>query len=84
MHGSPLGAKEIAGARKFFGWDAEPFVVPSDVLDAWRETGKASTLLVKGYIGPGTAEQAVLRGRRALSGNPLPGRPARGPRGPAG
>jgi transketolase len=35
-HGSPLGDKEIAGARKALGWDEEPFVVPSDILDAWR------------------------------------------------
>ncbi len=41
-HGSPLGAEEIAGARKFFGWDAKPFDIPSDILDAWREAGKRS------------------------------------------
>jgi transketolase len=39
VHGSPLGAEEIAGARKALGWDSEPFVVPSDVLDAWRVAG---------------------------------------------
>jgi transketolase len=38
-HGSPLGAEEIKGARKALGWDAEPFVVPSDILDAWRIAG---------------------------------------------
>ena len=38
-HGSPLGAEEIAGARKALGWDYEPFVVPDDVLNAWREAG---------------------------------------------
>ena len=38
-HGSPLGAEEIAGARKALGWDYEPFVVPVDILDAWREAG---------------------------------------------
>ena len=31
VHGSPLGADEIAAARKTLGWDAEPFVVPADV-----------------------------------------------------
>ena len=41
-HGSPLGAEEIAGARKALGWDAEPFVVPSDILDAWRLAGLRS------------------------------------------
>lgn len=39
VHGSPLGAEEIAGARKALGWESEPFVVPSDVLDAWRVAG---------------------------------------------
>jgi transketolase len=39
-HGSPLGADEIAGARKFFGWDSPPFEIPADILDAWRTAGK--------------------------------------------
>ncbi|MCO5158863.1 MAG: transketolase [Aquamicrobium sp.] len=42
VHGSPLGAEELAGARKALGWDAEPFTVPSDVLDAWRLAGLRS------------------------------------------
>ncbi|KQZ29510.1 transketolase [Mesorhizobium sp. Root552] len=41
VHGSPLGAEEIAGARKFLGWSSEPFDVPADILDAWRAAGKA-------------------------------------------
>ncbi|WFR99977.1 transketolase [Rhizobium tumorigenes] len=40
VHGSPLGAEEIAATRKALNWDAEPFVIPADVLDAWREAGK--------------------------------------------
>ncbi|MEP9399120.1 transketolase [Mesorhizobium sp. KR2-14] len=39
VHGSPLGAEEIAGARKALGWDYPPFEVPSDILDAWRVSG---------------------------------------------
>ena len=39
VHGSPLGAEEVAGARKALGWDAKPFEVPSDILDAWRVAG---------------------------------------------
>lgn len=39
VHGSPLGADEIAATRKALGWADEAFVVPSDVLDAWREAG---------------------------------------------
>lgn len=38
-HGSPLGAEEIAGARKKLGWDAAPFEVPQDILGAWRAAG---------------------------------------------
>ena len=40
-HGSPLGAEEIAGARKFFSWDRAPFEVPEDILEAWRAAGAA-------------------------------------------
>ncbi len=38
-HGSPLGAKEVAGARERLGWSYEPFVVPQGVLTAWRSFG---------------------------------------------
>jgi transketolase len=38
-HGSPLGAEEIAGARKTLNWPYAPFEVPSDILDAWRLSG---------------------------------------------
>ncbi|MEL6374630.1 MAG: transketolase [Pseudomonadota bacterium] len=38
-HGSPLGADEIAATREALAWDAAPFDVPSDVLDAWRAAG---------------------------------------------
>jgi transketolase len=38
-HGSPLGADEIAGARKALGWDAPPFEIPADILKAWRAAG---------------------------------------------
>ncbi len=39
VHGSPLGAEEIAVARKELGWDAAPFVIPADILSAWRSVG---------------------------------------------
>jgi len=38
-HGSPLGPDEIAGARKALGWTHEPFVIPNDLMDAWRKAG---------------------------------------------
>ncbi|SCW68147.1 transketolase [Sphingobium faniae] len=39
VHGSPLGNDEIAAARAFLGWTAEPFVIPEDVAAAWRAIG---------------------------------------------
>ncbi|MDC7788064.1 transketolase [Rhodoplanes sp. TEM] len=38
-HGSPLGAEEIAGTRRNLGWTAAPFVIPDDILSAWRAAG---------------------------------------------
>ncbi|KIQ02997.1 transketolase [Agrobacterium tumefaciens] len=43
VHGNPLGAEEIAAARKNANWEAEAFVIPEDVLDAWRLSGLRST-----------------------------------------
>ena len=39
VHGSALGEDEVAAARAFLGWDAEPFVIPDDVAAAWRAIG---------------------------------------------
>ncbi len=38
-HGEALGASEVAGARKNLNWPYEPFVVPDDILAAWRAVG---------------------------------------------
>ena len=38
-HGEPLGKDEIEGCRKALGWTSEPFVVPADILAAWRAAG---------------------------------------------
>ncbi|MCK9543865.1 MAG: transketolase, partial [Novosphingobium sp.] len=39
VHGSPLGAEEIAAAREALGWTALPFEVPADILADWRSLG---------------------------------------------
>ena len=39
-HGSPLGAEEIAGARKFFNWPYAPFEIPKEILHGWRNIGQ--------------------------------------------
>lgn len=38
-HGAPLGDDEIAAAREVLGWPHPPFVVPENLLQAWRKAG---------------------------------------------
>jgi transketolase len=38
-HGSPLGADEIALARKELNWPHAPFDIPADIVKLWREAG---------------------------------------------
>jgi transketolase len=38
-HGEAPGAAEIAGARVALNWPYDPFVVPDDILGAWRAVG---------------------------------------------
>jgi transketolase len=39
VHGSPLGADEIAATRESLGWTAPAFEIPADVLGDWRSLG---------------------------------------------
>jgi transketolase len=36
VHGSPLGAEEVALTREAIGWPHPPFHVPSEIRTAWR------------------------------------------------
>ncbi len=38
-HGAPLGAEEIAAARRHLNWPHPPFEIPEDILAAWRQVG---------------------------------------------
>ncbi len=38
-HGEPLGADELAAAKKAIGWEHGPFEIPDDVASAWRKIG---------------------------------------------
>jgi len=44
MHGEPMGAEDIAAARKNLGWTSPPFEIPADIRAAWdrREKGAAA------------------------------------------
>jgi transketolase len=42
VHGSPLGADEVAATRVALDWDLPPFQLPDDVRTAWLEIGKRS------------------------------------------
>jgi transketolase len=39
VHGSALGEGEVAAAREFLGWTAEPFVIPDDIAASWKAIG---------------------------------------------
>jgi transketolase len=43
-HGAPLGADEIAAARKALGWEHEPFDVPADIAAAWNAVERGAEL----------------------------------------
>ena len=46
-HGSPLGEEEIALVRKKLKWNQKPFVIPEEILDAWRKIGDKGVILEK-------------------------------------
>jgi transketolase len=42
VHGSPLGAEELAAAKQALGIDYPPFEIPAETLEAWRAAGRRS------------------------------------------
>ncbi|MBN9470864.1 MAG: transketolase [Bosea sp.] len=50
-HGEPLGAEELAAAKKALGITGGPFVVAADVLKAWRDLGAAGAASHKEWQG---------------------------------
>lgn len=39
-HGAPLGDEEIASMRNNLNWPFDPFEIPEDILNIWRNAGK--------------------------------------------
>jgi transketolase len=60
-HGEALGASEIAGARVNLHWPYPPFVVPDDILTAWRQVGAKGALAREQWIGRFNAMQPNKR-----------------------
>tara|TARA_R110002072_G_scaffold71403_2_gene171271 strand:+ start:4547 stop:6496 length:1950 start_codon:yes stop_codon:yes gene_type:complete len=40
-HGAPLGAEEVAGARKALGWPHGPFEIPAEIYADWHTASSA-------------------------------------------
>jgi transketolase len=68
VHGSPLGAEEIAVARKVLGWDYPPFVVPDDVLKPWRAAGARGKSAREAWVARLNASPMKDEFNRVMSG----------------
>ncbi len=68
-HGAPLGADEIAAARKVLGWDYGPFEIPADIYAAWDAKARGAALeeewntLFTAYVGGHPALAAEFKRR---------------------
>ncbi len=70
-HGAPLGADEIAGARKALGWSWPPFVIPEPVREAWRLAGTRTKAEAEAWK---KRFESLLEDRRAELARRLEGR----------
>lgn len=61
VHGAPLGAEEIAGAREKLGWPYAPFEVPADILADWRAAGKRAAKAHEAWLARYNATDAAVR-----------------------
>ncbi len=48
-HGSPLGDDEIKASREVLKWMHMPFDMPKEILDQWRDVGKAASVDFKAW-----------------------------------
>jgi transketolase len=67
-HGSPLGNDEIVAARAELGWDHPPFVVPDDILAAWRAAGKRGAVARAEWIERASTHEKGQELLRRMSG----------------
>ena len=62
-HGAPLGEEEIGLTREALGWEAEPFEIPSEILDAWRMAGLQNTSERKAWQNRLEAQDTKIKNR---------------------
>ncbi|WP_428681620.1 transketolase [Sphingopyxis sp.] len=72
-HGAPLGADEIAAARKELGWTAEPFVIPADIASAWTAFGEKGKALHAEWNARLASSEKKSEFSNRLSGKVVPG-----------
>lgn len=72
-HGAPLGDEEIAATREAIGWPHDPFVIPDDVLSAWRAAGTRSSGAHSEWKNRlSSADKSVRAEFERVTGNELP------------
>ncbi|HEV7313681.1 transketolase [Sphingopyxis sp.] len=72
-HGAPLGADEIAAARKELGWTAEPFIIPADIASAWAAFGEKGKKLHSEWNDRLASSEKKKEFEDRLSGKVVPG-----------
>ena len=72
VHGSALGATEIAAARAALGWDHAPFVIPDDILADWRAIGARGRAERESWAGRVDASDSREEFARRISGETNP------------
>ncbi len=71
-HGAITGDDEIAGTREALGWTHDPFVIPEDLLQLWRNAGKEGAAHREAWEGR-LAEAFDAEAFRAAVAGALPG-----------
>lgn len=69
VHGSPLGADEIAAARAELGWTAAPFEVPAEIAADWLATGEAGKQAHAAWAARAAAHPEAAELARRMAGD---------------
>lgn len=73
VHGSPLGAEEIAATRAALGWTSAPFELPDDVLADWRSLAEGGRAARTEWEGRLASHSEAAEFTRRMAGDLPPG-----------